>query len=168
MTALQTPLTLGWRRLRFATACPLGFRPLTAATRWDASGSRRTPYKNLHAALWDPAYTDPTRSHHPKPNQNDLATSIPKDRPQIRYSAPALSQEGSTDQSARQPGAALNSPAEHSATRCVPPPAPSRPVDSPSARTPPRPKPDKAKKPSRPGPAQRAQNRAPKKIKNNS
>ena len=41
------------------------------------------PIQESSRGAMDPAYTNPTRSHHPKPNQNNLSTSIPKDRPQI-------------------------------------------------------------------------------------
>jgi len=41
------------------------------------------PPESSHGAM-DHAYTNPTRSHHPKPNQNNLSISIPKDRPQTR------------------------------------------------------------------------------------
>ena len=47
-----------------------------------------------------------------------------------RYSAPTLSQEGSTDQSARQPGAALKIEMEFRQHRREPPPVPSRPCHS--------------------------------------
>jgi len=42
------------------------------------------PIQEFSRGAMDPAYTNPTRSHHPKPNQNNLSISIPKDRPQTR------------------------------------------------------------------------------------